>query len=181
MGCLDTILMFVVGGVVVKELRKSAKEHKEEVRLEEKRQNSWQGFVDEITEEQFQKMIYAAKRKVKRVSDLYNNGPIVYGSVYSKSGLSEWDFKLDFNDFGHLTGKYRLSADNSDSSIPRFIGNTISAYIRGEKSIEKDEADDINKSTSNNGYRFCPYCGRAISFKNATHCPYCGEELNIKN
>jgi len=44
--------------------------------------------------------------------------------------LSEWNFKVDFNDYGHLTGQYWLTSDNDDSNIPSHVADNISSMIR---------------------------------------------------
>ena len=54
---------------------------------------------------------------------------MVYGTVRTQSGLSEWDFKVDFNDYGHITGKYWLSSDNDDSNIPGHVADNMSTMI----------------------------------------------------
>lgn len=68
-------------------------------------------------------------RHIKRLTDLSINGPVVYGTVRTNSGLSEWDFKLDFNDYGHITGRYWLIYGNEDSSIPIKVAEKISSMI----------------------------------------------------
>ena len=49
--------------------------------------------------------------------------------MLSQSGISEWDFELDFNDYGKITGTYWISSDNYDSMIPETLGNLIQKAI----------------------------------------------------
>lgn len=54
---------------------------------------------------------------------------IVRGSVESNTGLSTWRFKIDFNDYGHITGQYWLKYENHDSRVPIVIAEKISDLI----------------------------------------------------
>lgn len=49
--------------------------------------------------------------------------------VQSQSGISEWEFWVDFNDYGHITGRFWWHTDNSDSNIPEKFGDIISSFI----------------------------------------------------
>ena len=51
--------------------------------------------------------------------------------MYSNSRISTWCFTLDYNDYGILTGKVRISSENSDSSIPENISLRISERLNG--------------------------------------------------
>lgn len=74
------------------------------------------------------------------------SGPIVYGKVDYRSGLTEWCFKIDFNDYGHVTGNYWLSSDNDDAKIPSYIANNISAGIIEYKHNHKQPYYDKDQS-----------------------------------
>ncbi len=88
-------------------------------------------FPKYLSESDFADIASAAAYS-NRVS-VYTQGPIVYGEVESQSGLSTWEFQLSFNDKRRITGAYYISSDNSDSSIPHNIGNTIKSEIRYRK------------------------------------------------
>ena len=62
------------------------------------------------------------------------DGPIVYGMVQSQSGISDWYFMLDFNDYGHITGTFRCTSDNEDSNIPTRLGSLIQDEINNYSS-----------------------------------------------
>lgn len=50
---------------------------------------------------------------------------VVKGIVQSNSGLSTWMFRVDFNDYGHITGRYWLWSENDDSPVPKVVANRI--------------------------------------------------------
>ena len=55
---------------------------------------------------------------------------IVSGSFRSQSGLTSCDFEIDFNDYWHITGKYWISSENPESSIPKHITQNICDLLR---------------------------------------------------
>lgn len=62
-------------------------------------------------------------------------GPIISGTVSTVSEIDSWDFKVDFNDFGDITGKYWwVCHGNYDSSIPEAFVQKMSKLI-----IEENE------------------------------------------
>ena len=86
--------------------------------LEEKRKNTVCSFSDGISEEEFSQIAAKSAKSIRRLS-IFVSGPKVYGTVLSASGISTWTFSLDFNDFGHITGKsWLIDCENYDSSIP---------------------------------------------------------------
>ena len=101
---------------------------------EKRRRNTPCSFLDGISEEEFQSIAIHSGKGIRRLTKITVKGPIVYGTVKSQSGISEWYFKIDFNDFGHLTGAYWLSSDNDDSSIPDRIAELIRAVIKDKVS-----------------------------------------------
>lgn len=97
---------------------------------EQKRRNTICDFSDGISEEQFGLLAHKAGKHIKRLTDLYVKGPVIYGSVRSQSGITEWNFKIDFNDYGHITGRYWIRTDNDDSSIPDHIADNVKKMIK---------------------------------------------------
>ena len=75
--------------------------------------------------------MYAVKQIRNRKIEWDIRGPVVYFTVYSQSRITTWSFTLDFNDYGHITGRYWRWQENYDSSIPDRIGDTISETIHG--------------------------------------------------
>lgn len=126
----------VLGGMglffkkMVDSANEAAEERKRVQREEEKRKRTKCCFIDGISLDEFSHIVKQSVRYIKRVKILSINGPIVYGTVRSNSGLNEWNFTIDFNDYGHLTGKYWIQSDNEESDVPRVIAEKISTLIR---------------------------------------------------
>lgn len=88
------------------------------------------------------------------MTNLNIEGPIVYGTVRSQSGISDWSFTIDFNDFGRITGSYWLSSDNRDSEIPSTIAKRMKSDIldclsRSSSSSENEFDSDQDMSDTN--------------------------------
>ncbi len=100
---------------------------------EQRRKSTPCDFSDGITEEQFSAFAMDARKHIRRLVSYSCEGSVVRGSVRTQSGLSEWKFEIDFNDYGHLTGKYWISSDNDDSDIPKHIAERIRKMIAETK------------------------------------------------
>lgn len=116
--------LFAIGltGYAIKKVRSSTQEEKQ-------RKSIPCDFEDEITEEEFREIAKKCAYSVKRVKNVVFDGAIVYIGVRSQSGISDWYFSVDFNDYGHITGIYWLRSDNADSQIPKTIADRISTAI----------------------------------------------------
>ena len=82
-------------------------------------------FNNNITKEDFITAVYACQKSIKRIKNITIDGVTVHGLVTSQSGLSEWEFSIDFNDYGKLTGNYWIESDNEDSVIPEVLAKKI--------------------------------------------------------
>ncbi len=176
MGILGWIVGAGVAGHIIKKACQNAQEAAEERAEQERRRNTLCRFVDGFSEEEFVQMVKRAGKNIRRLSEISVDGPIVYGVVQSQSGISEWNFKLDFNDYGHITGKYWLSSDNDDSNIPERFGDLIRSAINNFSS-EDYYGDDEEAQYEYRGNGFCPYCGKRQTVSNAVFCGYCGNRL----
>ena len=87
-------------------------------------------FTDGFTEEEFEQMVYSSIVNIKRITAYAVEGPFVYCTVVAQSGISEWNFMVDFNYYGHITGWYTISTENSDSNIPTVVADRISQKIQ---------------------------------------------------
>lgn len=127
MKILSKLLIASATGLVLKGISNVRKEHDEEKR----RESIACKFTDELTEENFEDI---AKRSVKKLRkkkitiEVY--GAKVYGTVESQSGLTEWDFTIDFNDYGSVIGMYWIWSENDDSLIPQHIADTMQEEIQ---------------------------------------------------
>lgn len=82
-------------------------------------------FFDGIPQGEFAYIAKKSAKQIKRITQIHVDGTIVYGTVRSQSGLSTWKFNLDFNDYGHITGRYWTYSENKDSLIPKHLGSII--------------------------------------------------------
>lgn len=173
------VLGWIIGAGVVGRLIKKAREEAEE---QERRRSTSCRFLDGFSESDFELMAIRAAKRIKRLS-VSVEGPIIYGTVQSQSGISEWYFKVDFNDYGHITGRYWLSSDNSDSSIPERYADTVVSLIEDYDPNDYDyEEFDVNSSSNyeqNSRFSgsFCPFCGERITAANSSFCSFCGKRL----
>ncbi len=122
----------LLAGLVAKTLvsaSRSVKEEKRKQKENERRRQTKCSFEDGISEEEFKRIVHKIGKKIRRIENLYTEGPVIYGTVESQSGASSWDFEIDFNDYGHITGEYWASSDNNDSNIPWHLGDQIQNAI----------------------------------------------------
>ena len=117
-----------------KKIRKTNKELEEAERrrknAENRRKNTVCRFDGAISKDEFNEMVKRSAKGIRRVASLYAADTVVHGLVRSQSGISEWGFTIDFNDYGKLTGAYWISSENTDSEIPGTIANRIAQQIK---------------------------------------------------
>ena len=152
-GILGTLAGIGFVGFLIKALKKERKAKAQA----EKRKNTPCAFNDGISQLEFNDMVEAAGKRIKRLTSLIPDGPVVYGTVESQSGISEWSFVIDFNDYGHITGEYWITSDNYDSEIPERVAEHIrkailnfrmddtSFYDESEYDENVDEDDDLSE------------------------------------
>lgn len=153
MGVIGVILGLGFLGLLAKassDAEEKAERERKQRENEEKRKSTPCFFNDGLSEAEFSAIVQKAGKKIKRVSSLTSDGPVVYGTFESNSGLSDWSFDIDFNDYGHITGTYWLSTDNSDSIIPERIANIISDAIKATNPCTESNHsyEDKNKNDS---------------------------------
>ena len=86
-------------------------------------------FDETITRAEFETIVDIVFGQVKRISHYKIDGGEVVGWVLAQSGISEWQFILDFSDAGHINGSYTVTQENDDSSIPKNVGKRIQERI----------------------------------------------------
>jgi hypothetical protein len=101
---------------------------------------------DEVTEEEFQIIAKNVGKYMNRLIDFIVDGKIIYGIVESQSGLSDWKFKIDFNDYGHITGRYWIVSENEDSNIPYYIAYNIKSVIKTVLMYREDGDKSYNRN-----------------------------------
>lgn len=127
MGKFLNILGVAALGTGLLVLRNKNKEALEE---EERRKNTVCKFDDEkLSQKEFENFIIQNCKRIKRINNITVNGPIINGTVRSQSGISSWEFTIDFNDYGRITGRYWIFSNNKDSVIPTAIANMVKEHI----------------------------------------------------
>lgn len=106
-------------------------------------------FEDGITEEEFEKMALRIAKRIKRIKAIRVFGPVIIGTAWTQSGISTWNFRIDFNDFGHITGKYWISSGNKESNIPRSFAEQMREQLIDVVRVPPRNEPET-KSTSNN-------------------------------
>lgn len=139
--------LLALGGLIAwigHEGEKNREEAEQRAAQENQRRNSKCKFDDGVSETEFAELAIKVAKKIKRVKNISVSGPVVCGEVESQSGISTWDFYVDFNDYGHITGKYWIRSENDDSSIPRRIGEMISEQLFQIAHAEAAQAAEYN-------------------------------------
>ena len=81
--------------------KKANKEKTLKVEEENKRANTTFIYPSQISSNDFDEIVYKSIKPIKnRIKTIHVCNGIVTGTVVSITGLSEWTFTLDFNDYG---------------------------------------------------------------------------------
>lgn len=96
---------------------------------EVERKNTPCRFTSELTREDFREIAIRVAKPIKRLKVSVED-EFVIGEVRTTSGINTWDFKLDFNDYGRITGRYWFRYfGNSDSQIPDSYAKQLKSAI----------------------------------------------------
>lgn len=161
------------------------KKIKHSMEEEVKRKNTVCRFEDGISKEEFYVMVKRGGKGLRRVTSLYADGTMVYGTVRSQSGISDWCFRIDFNDYGSLTGAYWIYSDNHDSDIPKAVAHRIAQQIKNYPDCLDDAFEDelyreeVREEQQEKAGAYCPYCGKENHNEDAKFCMYCGMRFRI--
>lgn len=134
-GLMDKLLFggaVVLGGALARSLFRGAQE-------EARRRNSPLCFDDGLTQTEFSDLVHAVAKRTPRVKQAVVNGMKATLHVRSNSGLSTWTAEVDFNDYGHLTGKYWMRTENADSLIPEHFAQELKAQV--ESRVGRPESE----------------------------------------
>ena len=96
---------------------------------EERRQTLSIQFPEFLNQEEFNRIIHEEANQIIRIKKIEINQALINFEVYSISRISTWFFTLDYNDYGILTGKVRISSENTDSSMPKNVSLRISERL----------------------------------------------------
>ena len=116
MGVLRTIFHILTLGIV-------------DSNKEVERKNTLCHFSPTLTQSDFENIAVNVAKPIKRLKVFVEN-EFVVGEVRTSSGINTWKFKLDFNDYGHVSGKYWFSYnDNVHSEIPDSYAQQLKSAI----------------------------------------------------
>ena len=127
---MDLFSLLLGAGAVVLLIR-NAKE-------EQQRKSTPCYFSGDVTREDFERIVSQSKGKIKRLAELTVDGTVVRGIVHSQSGITDWSFSIDFNDYGRISGKYWISTDNYDSKIPEKVAEIIKGEILNCQKLKRE-------------------------------------------
>ena len=101
---------------------------------EVERKNTPCHFSEALTRADFEEIAINVAKPIKRLKVSVDD-EFVIGEVRTTSGINTWDFKLDFNDYGRITGRYWFRyRGNTDSQIPdsyaQQLKNAIEEHLR---------------------------------------------------
>ena len=133
MSCLG----WLIGGGVVAALfgmsRDEQKKEQKKIEAQRSRKNSWHGFKEPISKNDFYDIISAVTKKNRKHDRLLGfviDNAEVTVTVQSQHKRSSWTFCVDFNDYGDLTGRYYFVDHGKDeSNIPDHFANCVSEEI----------------------------------------------------
>ena len=188
MGFFSKMIGLGLIGIGISKVKENVREQEENrlrkereiAEIERKRKGYICYFDGKVTREEFYAIVTKTKKQIRRLTYLYAEDTVVYGRYCSQSGITEWNFKIDFNDYGQLTGRYWLSSENKDSNIPKVVADRISERIK-ERSIKLDDefVVDDNEAMNQEKDLTCQNCGKKARSITAKYCVYCGEKYGV--
>lgn len=107
-------------------------------------------YNDGLSREDFVSIAERCAKKIKRIKDVRVNRGMIICTVVSQTGISSWNFDVDFNNWGHITGVFWTYSSNSDSSIPRNYGYMVSGAIHDYLSEHGISIPDFSDYVDNN-------------------------------
>lgn len=94
---------------------------------------------------EFELIVRKQARSIDRIIHVEVEDYCVYCIAETTRGTSEWQFSIDFDDNGHVTGNYEISSENYQSNIPEHFAKKIQRALLN-KDIDnafKNSKDDI--------------------------------------
>lgn len=107
-------------------------------KMEAERVTSEPVFDDGISQSEFIALVDEAQKSIPRIVDTRIDDLIVRLKIKSISGLTIWNATVDFNDFGHLSGWYKIKSENAKSNVPEAFAREMCELMEKiRKSNEK--------------------------------------------
>lgn len=94
------------------------------------RKNTPCNFSEKLTQKDFENIAIKIAKPIKRLTVTVNKEFII-GKVRTSSGINTWEFILDFNDYGKITGEYWIKYnENHDSQIPNSYAEQVKSAVK---------------------------------------------------
>ena len=74
-------------------------------------------FPYNLTEAEFKQIATSVAKPIKRLVKVTVKNQFVRGTVRTQSGINTWEFTIDFNDYGTLTGEYWIRHNENIEAI----------------------------------------------------------------
>lgn len=116
-------------GAAFNQLAKDAKENARQVAEERRRRSAPLVFDSGITQEEFVALATDTAQTLPRLHGLEVMGMTVLLDIASNTGLSVWSARVDFSDYGRLTGRFWLTSENHDSPIPEHFADQVQEQL----------------------------------------------------
>ena len=88
-------------------------------------------FTDGISQQEFDEIVHRVTNRIKRIKECWTDGSKVVCNVYSQSYISVWQFWIEYNDHGRLTGDWiTWHRENTQSDMAESVANRISEAIK---------------------------------------------------
>ncbi|MEE3471739.1 MAG: PASTA domain-containing protein [Butyrivibrio hungatei] len=138
-------------------LLRAGKRSAEQEAEEQRRKNTSCHYTDGISQALFEHMAHTVAKNIKRIKYIHIDGLTILCLVKTNSGLSKFGFEVDFNDYGHITGRYWLKSDNDESSIPNRFAETMKYMIINKEELFGEGDEDSNNFVDNIGSKRTSY------------------------
>ena len=130
--------------------RLTSEELRRKAFVEREREKTPCFFKDGITSEDFCNIANKIGKKIRRIKSVSVSGAVIQCTVESQTGLSDWEFSVDYNDWGHITGTRWTWTENADSNIPMHFGNMISSEIYQMRLDRNIHFEDYSEAVDSN-------------------------------
>lgn len=195
MGVLGALGKAALGVAALIGIGKIGADIRADIREEEERRATPCDFDgDDISADEFESIARKLAKRIRRIEEVDVYGPVACFTVRSQSGISTWDFSVDFNNWGHVTGWWKLYTDNTESSIPGVVARDMSSLVEEtiernrRKRYEREESDERSKFSYEyeqaSRVVYCTQCGQAMRLPVTDKviiatCPRCGFKRRV--
>lgn len=128
------------------------------------RKNTPCKFQDGITQEDFKEIALTVGSQFSRIVGISVESTTIIGTVESQTKQSNWEFSVNFNNWGHITERRWVWSENDKSNIPQYYAESLSSeikYLLEKRNIHlMDYAEIINGNPSLQTEDDLTFCSR---------------------